>query len=52
MLWFVQMGVILAYSAVIAVALPEFLIDPFGPILKNVPMLAALILLFSEETRP
>jgi uncharacterized protein YbjT (DUF2867 family) len=52
MLWLVQMGLILVYSALIAVALPEFLIEPFGPILKNVPMLAALILLFSEETRP
>ena len=51
-LWLAQMSVILAYSALIAVALPEFLIDPFGPILKNVPILAVLILLFSEETRP
>lgn len=50
-LWLVQMAVVLAYTALIAVALPEFLIDPFGPILKNVPILAILALLFSEETR-
>lgn len=52
MLWLIQMAVILAYSALIAIALPEFLIDPFGPILKNIPILAILILLFSEEVRP
>ncbi len=51
-LWLVQMLVVLAYSAVIAVALPEFLIEPFGPVLKNVPILAMLFLLFSEEVRP
>lgn len=50
-LWLVQMTIVLAYTALIAVALPEFLIDPFGPILKNVPILAILALLFSEETR-
>jgi uncharacterized protein YbjT (DUF2867 family) len=50
-LWFAQMAIVLAYTTLIAVALPEFLIDPFGPILKNVPILAILALLFSEETR-
>lgn len=49
-LWLLQIMVMLGYSAIIAVALPEFLIEPFGPILKNVPILAVLILLFSEET--
>jgi len=52
MLWLLQMVVILVYSALIAVALPEFLIHPFGPILKNIPLLVILILLLSEETRP
>ena len=52
MLWLLQMAVILVYSALIAVALPEFLIHPFGPILKNIPLLVILILLLSEETRP
>jgi len=51
-LWAMQMGLILGYSAIIAIALPEFLWHPFGPILKNVPILALLCLLFSEETRP
>lgn len=50
-LWLSQMALMLGYTLLIAVALPEFLIEPFGPILKNVPILAILILLFNEETR-
>jgi hypothetical protein len=50
-LWVAQMVVIIAYSAAIAVALPEYLIEPFGPILKNIPILAMLFVLFSEETQ-
>lgn len=51
-LWAMQIGLICTYSIVIAVALPEFLWHPFGPILKNAPILALLFVLFSEETRP
>ncbi|WP_153135695.1 SDR family oxidoreductase [Paraburkholderia agricolaris] len=51
-LWAMQIGLIGAYSIIIAVALPEFLWHPFGPILKNVPVLALLLVLLSEETRP
>lgn len=51
-LWAMQMWLIGAYSIVIGVALPEFLSHPFGPILKNVPILALLLVLLAEETRP
>ena len=51
-LWLAQMALILVYSALIAVALPEFLIEPFGPVLKNLPMLVILVLLFNQEKRP
>jgi len=34
---------------VIAIALPEWLAHPFGPILKNLPMLAILVVLLAEE---
>jgi len=51
-LWMVQIAIILVYSALVAVVLPEFLINPFGPILKNVPLLALLALLLNEETQP
>ena len=48
-LWGMQIALILAYSVLVAVALPEFLAEPFGPIIKNLPMLAILIVLFNEE---
>jgi hypothetical protein len=51
-LWVMQIGLVTAYSILIAMALPEFLWHPFGPILKNVPILTLLLVLLCEETRP
>ncbi|KVL58260.1 NAD-dependent dehydratase [Burkholderia cepacia] len=48
-LWAAQAALIVAYSAVIAVTMPALLAEPFGPVLKNVPILAILLILFSEE---
>jgi hypothetical protein len=42
--WRWQLLLVLFYSIVIAVAMPEFLLHPFGPLLKNLPILALLIL--------
>ena len=50
-LWMIQMVTVVVYSLIIIVGLPEYLIHPFGPILKNLPILAILAILFSEETR-
>ncbi|WP_321954335.1 SDR family oxidoreductase [Paraburkholderia bannensis] len=50
-LWCAQIGLIVFYTAVIAIALPELLTDPFGSILKNLPILTLLLVLLSEETR-
>lgn len=50
-LWRFQMAVIAAYSAIIAVWLPELWLHPFGPVLKNLPMLAALLALHELEER-
>jgi hypothetical protein len=44
-MWQVQIVLVLVYSLIIAVRLPEFLSHPFGPIVKNLPILAALWLL-------
>lgn len=49
LLWQIQAGIILGYSVVIALCLPEFLIHPFGPILKNLPILVLLWLLNNRE---
>ncbi|WP_227815553.1 SDR family oxidoreductase [Nitrogeniibacter aestuarii] len=49
-LWWAQIGLIMGYSMIIALALPAYLAHPFGPILKNVAILALLLTLLSEET--
>lgn len=44
-LWRAQIVLIVVYSAIIAFALPEFWIHPFGPLLKNIPLLAAIVVM-------
>lgn len=44
-LWRVQALLILFYTLVITLRLPEFWAHPYGPVLKNLPMLALLCLL-------
>jgi hypothetical protein len=46
-----QFGLIGVYSVVIALKLPEFLVHPFGPLIKNLPLLAAIWLLFHLEEK-
>lgn len=50
-LWAAQAATIVAYSAIIAVALPEYLAHPFGPVLKNLPVLALIALVAALERR-
>jgi uncharacterized protein YbjT (DUF2867 family) len=49
-LWAAQAALIVGYSAIIALHLPEFWTHPYGPLTKNVPMLALLWLLWTLET--
>ncbi|ARP93838.1 SDR family oxidoreductase [Bordetella genomosp. 13] len=48
-LWLAQMALILGYTLIITVRLPEFWLHPYGPLSKNVPMLAVLVLLYLCE---
>ena len=48
-LWAVQFALVAFYTVIIAVRLPEFLIHPYGPLTKNLPILAALWLLYALE---
>jgi uncharacterized protein YbjT (DUF2867 family) len=48
-LWLAQLLLIFLYSIVIAAALPEFWLHPFGPMIKNLPMLAVLVVLLATE---
>jgi hypothetical protein len=50
-LWLLQMLVIVGYTAIITVALPEQWLHPYGPVVKNLPMLAAIALLYTLEER-
>lgn len=45
-LWAIQASLIAGYSTVIALTLPMFLLHPFGPVLKNIPILGILLVLF------
>jgi len=49
--WAAQMALIVAYTGLITVFLPEYWLHPYGPITKNLPVLAAIALLWSLEKR-
>jgi uncharacterized protein YbjT (DUF2867 family) len=54
-LYAVQALVILGYTAIITLWLTEYWLHPYGPVLKNLPLLATLWLLFAldrEENTP
>lgn len=48
-LWQGQALLIIGYTIIISIWLPEFWMHPFGPLLKNVPILALLWLLIKQE---
>jgi hypothetical protein len=48
-LWRAQLALIGFYTVVIAFTMPEFLLHPYGPLTKNIPMLAAIWLLAELE---
>ncbi len=49
--WGLQAAVILLCSLAIGLLLPEFWLHPYGPMAKNLPMLAVLVLLWQLEPR-
>ena len=40
---------LVAYTSIVSLFMPEQWLEPFGPIVKNLPMLAALWLLYAWE---
>jgi uncharacterized protein YbjT (DUF2867 family) len=48
-LWLLQLALILGYTVIITLKLPEYWLHPYGPILKNLPMLAAIYFLYEME---
>ena len=48
-LWAIQALLIITYTLIISIWLTEFWLHPFGPILKNFPILMLLWLLYQHE---
>jgi uncharacterized protein YbjT (DUF2867 family) len=48
-LWPLQLGLIAFYTLAISWAMPEFWLHPFGPLSKNLPMCAAIALLWAMD---
>lgn len=46
-----QIAVIIGYMLIISWALPEYWLHPFGPLTKNVPLLAAILTMYAMERR-
>jgi uncharacterized protein YbjT (DUF2867 family) len=49
LLWLAQIALILGYTVIITLKLPEFWLHPYGPILKNLPMLVGIYMLYVLE---
>ncbi len=50
-LWLAQVTLIVVYTVTISFYLPEFWLHPFGPLIKNLPILAIIWLLYELEKR-
>jgi uncharacterized protein YbjT (DUF2867 family) len=50
-LWTAQILLVLVYTAIITFLLPHLWLEPFGPVAKNLPVLALLLLLRQIEAR-
>lgn len=50
-LWAAQAALVLTYTLIITVSIPEFWLHPYGPVLKNLPFLAGLWILYELEDR-
>jgi peptidoglycan/LPS O-acetylase OafA/YrhL len=48
--WAAQLLLIAGYTVLITLFLPEYWLHPYGPITKNVPLLAAIALLWALES--
>src|SRR5690606_21795926 len=49
LLWIAQGTLIIFYTLTITLYLPEFWLHPFGPLIKNLPILAIILLLYELE---
>lgn len=50
-MWLLQWVLVVFYCVVIAFCLPEQWLHPFGPLVKNLPIMAMIWCLWQHETR-
>ncbi len=50
-LWPLQIAAVLGYTAIMSLRLPEFWLHPFGPLSKNLPILALMIVMWRLSAR-
>lgn len=48
-LWAVQVLVIALFTTIISIGIPEYWLHPFGPIVKNLPLMASIGVLWAVE---
>ncbi|AOB31305.1 hypothetical protein AKI39_12315 [Bordetella sp. H567] len=51
-IWPAQAALVIGYTFIISLRLPEFWLHPYGPLSKNLPFLAVLWLLYEMEDKP
>lgn len=49
LLWLFQLMVVVSYSIIVAIGLPDNWTHPFAPLIKNVPIMALLCYLFQTH---
>lgn len=49
--WLAQLALVAGYTALVTVFLPEYWLHPYGPVSKNLPIMAAIALLWALEPR-
>jgi len=47
----IQIGVMLTYTAILSLQMPELWLHPFGPLAKNLPLLVATLMMIALEKR-
>lgn len=51
-LWLAQLALVAGYTVLVTLFLPEYWLHPYGPVSKNLPILATLALLWALEPPP
>ena len=50
-LWGLQLALVGGYTMVLSVCLPQFWLHPFGPLSKNLPLLAVMAVMWRASAR-